>query len=320
MKQQQELKHLKKERVQNSRNSLVAINNHPISRFFVVFSLFFAILLNFSPIYAEKSVKIASKAHKNQQKVHYDVYAGGIHALQADLDVNLSNKSRYNLKLSAKTYGLLGKLAPWQGIFASEGWKGKANKLHKPQSHTATTIWKDEEEIKKYNYNKDGTFKTYSLKDDRNDGSPRAVDDELTQGTMDVLTATLNTMELISGKNKCEGSTEIFDGKRRYELVFNYKKDVVLKSSRWNIYDGPAIECTVEVKPIAGKWREKPRGWMSIQEQGRERGKMPTVWFASVIEGQPAVPVKVLVKTSYGTLFMHMTAYEGGDTKIAQKN
>lgn len=281
--------------------------------------MFSAAFFHFSVVNAKKTVKNSVKFQENHQKVHYDVYAGGIHALQADLDVNLSKKSRYSVSLSAKTYGLLGKLAPWQGIFESDGWNNLNKKLHEPENHKATTIWKKEEEVKQYSYNKDGTFKAYSLKDDRNDGSPRAVSDELTQGTMDVLTATLNTMVMIAGGNKCEGSTEIFDGKRRYELVFNYQKDVILKSSRWNIYDGPAIECTVEVKPVAGKWREKPRGWMSIQEQGRERGKMPTVWFATVTEGQPAVPVKVLVKTSYGTLFMHMTAYESGNIKMSQK-
>ena len=84
---------------------------------------------------------------------------------------------------------------------------------------------------------------------------------------------------------------------------------------------GPAVACTVEVKPIAGKWHEKPRGWMSIQEQGREKGTMPTVWFAQMAAGEPAVPVKIRVKTEYGALFMHLTSYQGaGHTlKIARQ-
>ncbi len=53
-----------------------------------------------------------------------------------------------------------------------------------------------------------------------------------------------------------------------------------LKATKYNVYEGPAEKCTVEVAPAGGKWHEKPRGWLSIQEQGRQHGQLPTVWFA----------------------------------------
>lgn len=254
---------------------------------------------------------------KGHQNMRYDVYAGGIHALQANLDIDMSAKDKYALSLQSKTYGLLGKLAPWQGTFFSRGWRGEVNK---PELHQSTTTWRDEEEIKKYHYKKNGDFVGYSVKDDKNDGSIRETDKNLTDRTSDVLTATLNIMEHVAKEGKCVGSTEIFDGKRRFKLVFKEKQKVELKASRYNIYGGPAVECTVEVQPLAGKWREKPRGWMSIQEQGRERGTMPTVWFAQMTEGQPAIPVKVRVKTDYGTLFMHLTQYQHMNQKLALKD
>ena len=251
-----------------------------------------------------------------QQEVKYDVYAGGIHALSAQLSIDINGEDSYDASLTAKTYGLLAKMAPWQGKFESRGWQGAA---FKPELHQATTTWKEEKEIKKYTYNKDGSFGSYSIKDDKYDGSPKKVDDKLTQGTSDVLSATLNVMRAVANTSKCEGSEDIFDGKRRYKLIFNQKAAVKLESSRWNVYGGDAIECSVEVKPVAGKWREKPRGWMSIQEQGRELGTMPTVWFANVKKGEPAVPVKVRVKTSYGTLYMHMTKYEAAGKILSLK-
>ena len=115
------------------------------------------------------------------------------------------------------------------------------------------------------------------------------------------------------------GSTEIFDGKRRFKLTFAHQGTVQLAKSKYNLYNGPAVECSVEVEPIAGKWYDKPRGWISIQEQGRERGKIPTVWFAQMDEGQTAVPVKVRVKTAYGTLFMHVTEYNGPNKRLSIK-
>lgn len=244
---------------------------------------------------------------KGQQNIRYDVYAGGIHALQSNLNIDLSNENTYSLNLKAKTYGLLGKMAPWEGSFFSKGWSGDS---FRPEQHVSSGTWRDEVETKEYKYNQDGSFGSYQVTKKNRAAVTKDVSEKLTNKTSDMLSATLNTMTQITANGKCEGSTDVFDGKRRFKLAFKEKGTVELKASRWNVYEGSAVECTAEVQPIAGKWHEKPRGWMSIQEQGRERGTMPTVWFAKITEGQPAVPVKVRVKTSYGTLFMHMTEYE----------
>ena len=249
---------------------------------------------------------LAQSVTEGKQVAQYDVYAGGVHALKANLAIDQSAQDKYSLSLQAKTYGLLGKMAPWEGRFETNGWR---DKIDMPQKHTAATTWRKSKEVKTYSYNQDGSFGAYTVQDKSNEGKPKKVDPKLTEKTTDVLTATLNTMKTIAETGECSGEKDVFDGKRRYTLVFKQQKKVYLDSSRWNVYKGLAIECTAEVKPVAGKWREKPRGWMSIQEQGREKGTLPTIWFAKVTEGQPAVPVKVRVKTSYGTLFMHMTSY-----------
>lgn len=258
-----------------------------------------------------------AEVKKGHQIMQYDVYAGGIHALQSKLDIDLSNAKKYEISLAAQTFGLLGRLAPWEGVFKSKGWRAAQN--NKPELHQSVAIWRGDEEIKDYRYGRDGTFKSYSLKDDKNDGSPKKVDNELTQGTSDVLSATLNVLQAVAQKGECTGSTEIFDGKRRFKLNFKQKREVQLEASRYNVYEGPAVECTAMVEPVAGKWREKPRGWMSIQEQGREKGTMPTVWFAKMDDSETAVPIKVRVKTDYGTLFMHLTKYQSSGQTLALK-
>lgn len=255
----------------------------------------------------------------NLQKMQYDVYAGGFHVVEAHLDSDLKKPGRYYLELGAKTRGFLGDIAPWHGVFKTDGWHDAQAGSARPEVHQSITTWRDEEEIKTYKYGKDGVFKEYTIKDPENDGSPRPVSPELTQGTTDALSATFHVMEKIAANGSCTGSDEVFDGKRRYTMIFKEVKRVELTANEYNVYAGPAVECTVEVKPGAGKWHEKPRGWMSIQEQGRERGTMPTVWFASLQEGGPAVPVKVRVKTDYGALLMHLTGYDNGVKHLAMK-
>ena len=253
------------------------------------------------------------------QEMTYDVYSSGMRVVAADLKVDYSHKGRYTAALSANTQGFLGKIVRWTGVFDTTGWVDAKTGALQPERHRSTTQEWDENEIKTYNYARNGDFKSYTVKNEKDPGTSRPIDPVLTKDTIDALSVTLAVMENVGKGYKCEGSDEVFDGARRYRLIFKPQKDEILKASALNVYGGPAAQCTVEVEPIAGRWHTKPRGWMSIQEQGRESGTMPTIWLAQITEGAPAVPVKIRVKTGFGTLFMHLTSYKSGDNTLTLK-
>lgn len=262
----------------------------------------------------------APASASEKQVMNYDVYAGGFHVVLAELTVDTSKSGRYELKLDSATRGFLDRIVRWKGVFGTQGWRDAKTGKVTPETHYSESWSREDYEKKTYKYGRDGSFKSYSVKDDKNDGkTPKPVEKELTHKTTDALSATLGVMQKVAAAGKCEGTEEIFDGSRRYRLIFKDQGRVNLESSRYNIFSGPATECTAEVQQIAGKWREKPRGWMSIQEQGRAKGTMPTVWFAQMEEGQPAVPVRIRVRTDYGTLFMHLTKYQVGGRQLALK-
>ena len=264
-------------------------------------------------------VKPASASPIGKQEMVYEVYAGGIHAVQATLTIDLSHSGRYASTLAAKTRGLLGKLAPWHGVFESEGWH-EAGGAFLPELHRSTTTWRDEEEVKSYYYNKDGSFKALVIKDFDKPERTETPDPALTDFTTDVFAATLDTLARVAEGQGCAHSADIFDGRRRFAQKFMPKKEEILQQSRYNIYEGPSVACTVEIEPKGGAWHKKPRGWMSIQEQGREKGTMPTIWMAQLTPDQPAVPIKILVKTNYGALYMHLAEYKSGDEiRVAEK-
>lgn len=250
----------------------------------------------------------------------YAVYAGGMHVVEAVFDLDFSEKGRYDVKMASHTRGFLGSLVPWSGTFESNGWvraDKEKNKDFRPQLHKSTAIWRGEEEIKEYKYKKDGSFEGLFVTDHDKPTFKKDVEKELTDNSTDVLSATLTAMELAAMGKGCASKSEVFDGKRRFEMVFTQKRKKTLEASRYNVYSGEADECVVEVVPVAGAWHKKPRGWLSIQEQGREKGTMPTVWFGQLSEGLPAVPVKIMVKTGYGALVMHLVNYDDGLQKIA---
>lgn len=240
---------------------------------------------------------------KTSHTYDYKVYAGGINALDAQIKLT-QDKDSFDMRAKAKTAGFLGALAPWSGNYVTTGFMKSGTP--KPLSHVATSTWRDEVETKTYNYNRDGSFKNLTIIDEGVDESPKSVDSALTKGTVDLLTATLAVMQKSTNAQKCEGSSDIFDGKRRFTLNFKPQGIKQLTASKYNIYEGPALKCAIEIEPKGGKWHEKPRGWLSIQEQGRKKGALPTLWLAQVHEGAPAIPVRAEVKTQFGTLLMHL--------------
>lgn len=236
-------------------------------------------------------------------KLTYQIYAGGVHVVEANLTLD-QQATRYQTSLTAYTRGFLGKLVPWKGSFATTGSGSGANM--KPREHKSVSTWKGSDDIALYRYDAKGQFESLKLTDDGQDKTPKEIDPKLTRDTIDVLTATLRVMHNAKGSKACAGKADVFDSRRRFTLTFTPQGNENLKPSDYNVYQGQAMKCTVEVTPKGGAWKKKPRGWLSIQEQGRKKGTLPTLWFASVDPKLPPVPVKIMVKTDYGTLFMHL--------------
>lgn len=245
----------------------------------------------------------------------YEVYAGGIHAVQARLDIDTRLDGHYDLVLTAKTRGFLGSIVPWEGKFESHGWVLDGNE-YRPELHKSTTAAGDEGEIKEYSYTRDRKFISLITTEQGKSPVQKDLEEALTQGTTDALTATLQVLQTVANGQPCAGSSEVFDGERRFEQIFRDQGTAQLENSKYNIFRGAAAECTVEIIPVSGKWHAKPRGWLSIQEQGRAKGTMPTVWMAKLDVKGPAVPVKIRVKTDYGVLFMHLAEYRSGEQVV----
>ncbi len=278
----------------------------------IIFSLAIVLVTGLG---ASAQTTIPARLDSHIQTMTYEVYAGGINAVQAKMDVSYAEKEHYSLEFFAETQGFLGKLVPWSGKFETHGWRLNDGS-ERPERHKSTAVWKEEKDIKEYNYGRDGSFKGLNEMEAGEEKPPKQLDDALVQGTTDALTAMLQVMKSVAVGGECKGSEEVFDGKRRFTLVFRHVANDELTASRYNVYEGAAARCEVEVVPITGAWHKKPRGWASIQEQGREKGSLPTVWFAKINDEGPAVPVKMRVKTDYGTMFMHLVEYKNGDKTI----
>ncbi len=251
---------------------------------------------------------LVTAAPAQAEGLSYNVFSGGIHAVNATLNIQEDDdKGRYKMVFTAATQGFLGKLAPWTGSFLSSGWVLKDGEFA-PETHRSTAIWRGEEEVKTYSYGKDGGFKNLKVIEQGKDRTPKDLDLNIAKDTTDLLSAAMTMLASVENGEKCDHTDVVFDGERSFTITFRDVGTETLVANKYNTYSGPATMCEVEVTPKDGKWHKKPRGWLSIQEQGRKKGTLPVVWVAK-LKGQPvAVPVKLRVASDYGTLFMHLTS------------
>jgi len=133
------------------------------------------------------------------QIMQYDVYAGGIHAVKAQMEVTYQSNDRYDMKIGAATIGFLEKLVPWRGTFETHGWRGK--EMDQPEIHRSVATWRGDEDLTEYHYGKDGTLNKLTIVEASEDKSPK-IDPELVKGTTDVLTGMLEVMQHIQKDGK----------------------------------------------------------------------------------------------------------------------
>lgn len=252
--------------------------------------IFIALLIAFIPF---------QTMAKEPLKVTYGLYASGFNVVDIEGTYDINNDT-YDLTMDLKTRGMLGKLAPWSGVLKSNGLHN-ANEPT-PLAHSFSSTWRTETEITAFTFDETGTLKSTKITEDGSTTDQMPPSDVYKDNPTDILSAMFRAMS----NTTCESTQPAFDKKRRFDMVFKSKGTDVMQQNKYSIYSGEAEICEVEIVPVAGKWREKPRGWMSIQGQAKDKGQLPRLWFGKVRDDMPPIPVRFLIKTNYGAMIMHL--------------
>jgi len=136
------------------------------------------------------------------------------------------------------------------------------------------------------------------LSDPPYDENRYPVTEEQRRKTLDPLSAAIFLTSSSTAKEAkpCEVTAPIFDGRRRYDVVFNYMKKADVHMDN-GLYSGPAMVCQVHYNQIAGYQQ-------SVIEQNKKFPKM----YAWVVSARSTadpnryymVPVRVWAETDYG--------------------
>jgi Protein of unknown function (DUF3108) len=260
-----------------------------------------AVTVVFSGISTAKAAALLGSTDKFT--VSYAMYAGGFRALDMSLGFDFTPKT-YNILMTAKPYGVIGRFLPWAGQHSTKGTISGTSLL--PVHHEKISRWGEDNDQAFFDYTK-GQL-TSLKKTEIENGKMTTYTDlpapEFYKDATDILTGAAQILATVNTGSPCTGKPTIFDGKRRYSLKFTDKGTEALVNSKYNMFKGTAHICEVEMIPLLG-YKDKPRGYYKVQEEARAKGQLPRVWLGQLWKDGPYLPVKMMVKSEYGAVLLH---------------
>lgn len=111
------------------------------------------------------------------------------------------------------------------------------------------------------------------------------------RGTVDNLTAYFRLQRQLAAGKGCNLTVPVFDGRYRYELVFEDAGRKVLSPEGGQQFEGPAIACRMT--------RRLPDEAKGEEIEGAREG---TIWYAALLPGDVPVPVRMTLDTQIGSV------------------
>lgn len=235
----------------------------------------------------------------------YGLYIGGIRLGAGAVQVEGIDEGAhaFHLKGNATTAGMLSSLYNWNAQATSDGTFSQTH--YKLDAHSWTTDDRGREKVVTLHWDGKGVSSADYNPSLSSKYLKKAVPQNLRNGTVDpvfpFVTAGLNQKTL---EGVCDKTYAVFDGKRRFDLIFRPVGEVALPKSNYNAYQGKAFECAVDFKPISGFFRQE------AQQKALEKGEMledrARVWYGFQKSQKNMVLVRARFKTPLGVAFVHI--------------
>lgn len=233
----------------------------------------------------------------------YKIYIGGLEALSATAAI-ASESDHYDIEIKATTAGAIGKVMPWAVRIASKG--NVSNDTLQPVEHVQNNNFQGKDRSVTLSYDGHGGFLNRTVKPDANEDQRDQVPADLTRDTLDIVSGVLQGLRTVDRTGKCDSKVPVFDGRRRFDLVFSDDGHETLESSGVAVYSGDALKCGVKVEPVAGFWRKNQRKFFSRRVNGEDQVVPIEVYVARVGTAKVEVPVRIESTSPFGPLVLNL--------------
>jgi len=216
----------------------------------------------------------------------------GLHVLTLHSRVE-QNESQYAITVDYATTGVAGMVVDQKTHAVALG--RVANGVVQPLSFRNATRRNSSERHSRVDYFPDGRIEGRSYPAPEEPVSP-----EVAKGTVDNLSAYLRLERQITAKGTCELTVPVFDGRFRYDLVFNDAGKQKLSPDGDQKFDGTTIACRMT------RYNRGNAG--AEQNEGARKGM---IWYAALIPGDTVVPVRMRLDTQIGSVDAYLAELHG---------
>jgi hypothetical protein len=228
--------------------------------------------------------------------LHYDVYYLLLPVLAVDVASDTA-PATYSTRVALRTAGIFATLAPWHSEAVAHG--RIADGELTPAAYRASSAYRERRQQIDIEYATGGAVRG-SVTGVLTDGDREPVSDDLRQGTVDPITASAVVAQRLAASGSCAGVVPIFDGLRRYDLVYEDLGMAEMAASRRDPYHGPARLCRASVRSIAG--------FLRTGDRAGERATEIRTWLAPPFAGGIPVAVRIDLSGTRGTLHAHLAS------------
>ena len=200
----------------------------------------FLIILLFEILYCNYSLAL-------ELTHNFNIKLGAFDASRAFFSYKLTPKS-YHVKSSIKTYGLFDTLYPFQANYSTSG-KIKKDELQTTDYHYSSQS-RFNKRTKELIYNEKGV-PIYRISS-KNDKSKKVdiKDTERYLGTTDLQTVFAQVIKQYNEVKFCDSRMEVFDGKRRFDVIFKDEGQENIQECAENTYSGYAVKCSMYIDKL----------------------------------------------------------------------
>ena len=224
----------------------------------------------------------------------YLAYLGEIEVARVDIVLEMAppavRPGPYRMEADVTLVGAMGRLIPFKINAQAEGTADDTG-VRPARYRSTISLWETHQAVA-LTYRPGGAVEVAS--DPPTVEAREARENGFVDHTMDPLSAAVAVIHGVVKSGACRGTMAVFDGARRYDLLFSPVGGAEIAPSETAYYAGPATECAVGAKLLGG-----------FGEFGQGTGLYPAttrLWLAAVVPGGPAVPVRILAENVLGSL------------------
>jgi hypothetical protein len=221
----------------------------------------------------------------------------GMHMVTTRTEIE-ETPAAYSIRGDVETAGLAGLIVSLQNRSVARG--RLSGGAAEPQIFDSETARNGVMQHNRVEYRPDGTPSGSSTPSPTDPVTP--IDTGQLRGTVDNLTAYFLVERQLARGDSCEMIVPVFDGRHRYNLHFRDGGDQVLSPISGQNFSGRAHACRMVRQDLGGFFVDKNH------KEGADSG---TIWYARLLSGDIAVPVRMRMDTEIGGLDFYLAQLKG---------